>query len=204
LPRCYAPIGGFAERNDNSGNINRGYKTIKDLPINFQIKAPEVRLVGANSEPLGVMPTTRARQLAEEQGYDLVAISPMANPVVCKLMDYSKHKFEMQKREKEARKKSKIAEIKGMELSMRIEEHDMLFKAKHVSKFLQNGEKVRVIIKKVRGRLAAYAGQGIDTMNRFYEMVKEHGDIEQKPVLGGTVIVMVIAPKGSLSAKDKK
>jgi len=163
--------------------------------INDQIRATEVRLVGAEGEQLGFKKLAEAVAIAEEQGFDLVNISPATSPPVCKLMDYGKYRFEEQKKEKEARKKQRITEVKGMELSMRIEEHDMLFKAKQVSKFLKNGEKVRVLIKKVRGRLAVYANQGIENMYKFYEMVKDDCEMEQKPILSGTIITMILSPK---------
>ena len=172
-------------------------KIIKEYLINDQIRASEVRLVGVDGEQLGLKSLTEALALADEHGVDLVNISPTTSPPVCKLMDYGKYRFEEQKKEKDARKKQKATEVKGMELSMRIEEHDMLFKAKHVQKFLQSGEKVRVIIKKVRGRLAVYANQGIENMYKFHEMVKDFGDIEQKPTLTGTIITMILMPKNT-------
>jgi translation initiation factor IF-3 len=112
-------------------------------------------------------------------------------------MNYGKYKFEAQKKEKEAKKKQKAVDIKTMELSMRIEEHDMLFKAKQVRKFLQSGAKVKVLIKGVRGRLAGFAHQGIENMNKFFEMVQEDAIIDQKPTLAGTIITMMLAPKNA-------
>ncbi len=112
-------------------------------------------------------------------------------------MDYGKYKFITQKRDKEAKKKQKAAEIKGMELSLRIEEHDMRYKANQVAKFLQNGDKVRVIIKGVRGRMANFAHFGIDNMNKFYEMLQDYCVIDQKPLLSGSVITMILAPKNA-------
>ncbi len=110
-------------------------------------------------------------------------------------MDYGKYKFIAQKRDKDAKKKQKVAEVKGMELSMRIEEHDMRYKANQVAKFLKNGDKVRVIIKGVRGRMANFAHFGIENMNKFYEMLEEFCIMDQKPTLSGSVITMILAPK---------
>ena len=154
-----------------------------------------MRLLGVEGEQLGVVSLSEAMEKAEEQGLDLVNISPNATPPVCRIMNYGKYKFEAQKREKEAKKKQKAIEGKCMELSMRIEEHDMLFKAKQVRKFLQSGAKVRVIIKGVRGRLAGFAHQGIDNMNKFYEMLQDDCTVEQKPELAGSIITMILAPK---------
>ncbi len=165
--------------------------------INEQITATQVRLLGERGEQLGLFGIKEARQKAEELGLDLVNISPNATPPVCKIMNYGKYKFEAQKKEKDAKKKQKAIEVKTMELSMRIEEHDMQFKAKQVKKFLQSGAKVKVIIKGVRGRLAGFAHQGIENMNKFFEMVQEDCVMEQKPELLGSIITMGLAPKNA-------
>lgn len=165
--------------------------------INEQINAKEVRLLGENGEQLGIVSISDAREKAKLADLDLVAINPNGTPPVCKIMDYGKYKFIVQKREKDAKKKQKAADIKGMELSMRIEEHDMLYKAKAVSKFLQNGDKVKVIIKGVRGRMAQFSHFGIDNMNKFFEMVSADAIMDQKPTLSGSVITMMLAPKNT-------
>jgi len=157
--------------------------------------ASEVRLLGEKGEQLGIVSLAEALGEAENAGLDLVAINPNADPIVCRIMNYGKYKFIAQKRDKEAKKKQKVADIKGMELSMRIEEHDMRYKANQVAKFLQNGDKVRVIIKGVRGRMANFAHFGIDNMNKFYEMLQEYCVMDQKPILSGSVITMILAPK---------
>lgn len=168
---------------------------IKELLINEQITASKVRLLGPEGEPFGLVDRSEALSKARDYGMDLVNISPNATPPVCRIMNYGKYKFEAQKKEKDAKKKQKAIEIKGMELSMRIEEHDMLFKAKQVRKFLQSGAKVRVLIKGVRGRLAGFAHQGIENMNKFFEMVQEDCVMDQRPELAGSIITMVLAPK---------
>lgn len=175
------------------GRIN----IIKELFINEQITAPQIRLLGPEGEQLGLFNLKDAREKASEYGLDLVNISPKATPPVCKIMNYGKYKFEAQKKEKDAKKKQKAIDIKCMELSMRIEEHDMLFKAKQVKRFLQSGAKVRVIIKGVRGRLAGFSHQGIENMNKFFEMVQDDCVMEQKPALAGSIITMILAPKNA-------
>jgi len=152
-------------------------------------------LLGPEGEPLGLASRAEALSKANEYGLDLVNISPNATPPVCRIMNYGKYKFEAQKKEKDAKKKQKAVDVKGMELSMRIEEHDMLFKAKQVKKFLESGSKVRVLIKGVRGRLAGFAHQGIENMNKFFEMVQDECVMEQKPELAGSIITMILAPK---------
>ena len=174
-------------------NNFRRINIIKELSINEQITAKEVRLLGTEGQQLGIVSLQEALQQAEDAGLDLVAINPNATPIVCRIMDYGKYKFIAQKRDKDAKKKQKVAEIKGMTLSMRIEEHDMRYKAK----FLQNGDKVRVIIKGVRGRMANFAHFGIDNMNKFYEMLSEYCVMDQKPTLSGSVITMILAPKNA-------
>ncbi len=165
--------------------------------INEQITAQTVRLLGPEGEQLGICSIKEANEKADEFGLDLVNISPNANPPVCRIMNYGKYKFEAQKKEKEAKKKQKAVDIKTMELSMRIEEHDMLFKAKQVKKFLESGAKVKILIKGVRGRLAGFANQGIANMEKFYEMVQDEAIIDQKPQLTGTIITMMLAPKNT-------
>lgn len=152
-------------------------------------------MLGEQGEQLGICSLADALARAEDSGLDLVAINPNADPIVCRVMDYGKYKFIAQKRDKDAKKKQKVADIKGMELSMRIEDHDMRYKANQVAKFLQNGDKVRVIIKGVRGRMANFAHFGIDNMNKFFEMLEEYCVMDQKPLLSGSVITMILAPK---------
>ena len=162
--------------------------------INEEINAREVRLLGENGEQLGIMPLAKALEQAESEGKDLVNINPNATPPVCKIMDYGKYKFIIQKREKDAKKKQKVTEVKDMKLSLNIEEHDMLFKVKAVQKFLRAGDKVRVFIK-VHGRMASFAHFGIENMNKFYEMVKDDANMDQAPLLSGSMITMVLSPK---------
>lgn len=169
---------------------------IKDLLINDQINFPEVRLVGNQAEQLGIVSSAEANRTADEQNLDLVLISPNAKPPVCKLMDYGKYKFELQKKQREAKKKQKekMVELKGMRLGLNIGEHDMQFKAKTVIKFLQAGDKVKVSLR-LRGRERAYSAKAIETMNKFAELLSEHSVVEKKPKLNGFIVLMFLAPK---------
>ena len=119
--------------------------------INEEIRDREVRVIGADGAQLGVLPTQRALELAEEAGLDLVKIVPNAQPPVCKLMDYDKHRYEQAKREREMRKNQKVISVKEVQLSATIEENDVQTKAKNAIKFLQGGDKVKVSIR-FRGR----------------------------------------------------
>jgi translation initiation factor IF-3 len=176
--------------------IFRRNSTIKELQINEQIRDPQVRLVGEGGEQLGIMSAKQANALADEQGLDLVKISPNATPPVCKLMNYGKFKYEQAKKQQEARKKQResMTEIKGMRLGLQIGEHDMNFKAKNVIGFLQDGDKVKVSIR-LRGREMAYAGKAIDIMLKFADLVKEHAVIESRPMQSGYYVSMVLAPQ---------
>ena len=165
----------------------------QETQINDSIRDPEVRVVGANGEQLGIMSAREANKIAEEEGLDLVKISPSAVPPVCKIMDYGKYVFDKAKREKEQRKNQKIVALKEVQLSMTIEKHDIDVKAKHAQKFLTNGDKVKVSIR-MKGRQQARPEMGIEVMNTFFEVVKDFGVIEKAPEIMGRNIFMVLAP----------
>lgn len=131
---------------------------------------------------------------AEEESLDLVLMSPTATPPVCKIMDYGKHRFDTIKKEKEAKKKQKVSEVKGMQLSMNIADNDMQFKAKNVRKFLLNGDKVKVSLR-MFGRQLANPQMGMPIMEKFYEMLSDVCDLTSKPEINGRQIVMVLSPK---------
>ena len=162
--------------------------------INGQIRDKEVRVIAENGDQLGVMPVKEAMKLAQEAELDLVKIAPKAQPPVCKIMDYGKHRFEMIKREKDAKKKQKVQEIKGMQLSMNIADNDMAFKAKNVRKFLTNGDKVKVSLR-MFGRQLANPQMGLPIMDKFYNMLSDVADLTSKPEINGRQIIMVLSPK---------
>lgn len=166
----------------------------KELLINDQIIAKEVRLIGENGEQLGVMTLEKAKQLADNAGLDLVLMSANGNPVVCKLMDYGKYKFDTIKKEKELRKNQKVVEIKEIQLSMRIDQYHINFKLKNAQKILQDGDKVKVSLR-MRGREQAYAKNAIDVVNEFVESLAEFGSVDKKPEIMGRNVVVVINPK---------
>jgi translation initiation factor IF-3 len=145
-------------------------------------------------EIYGVMSAYEANSLAEERGLDLVKVAPQAIPPVCKLMDYGKFRFETSKKEKEARKNQRMTELKEMWLSMTIEQHDLETKAKVVSKFLSEGDKVKVSIR-MKGRQQAHPQIGIDVMNRFFACVEQDGVMDRRPMQEGRNILMVLVPK---------
>ena len=143
---------------------------------------------------VGIMSRDEALELANERKLDLVNISPNANPPVCKILDYGKYRYELQKREKEAKKKQKAMQIKEIRLSTFIEEHDINVKANTAAKFLKEGDKVKVSLR-FRGRERDYVSKGMDAMNKFAEVVSEVGNVEKKPEFEGRSLIMVVAPK---------
>ena len=170
------------------------YITIKkEHQLNEEIRDREVRLIGATGEQLGIVSSREALAIAEEAGLDLVKISPTANPPVCKVMNYGKYVFELSKKAKEAKKNQKVTEIKEIWLSMTIDIGDLQVKAKQAQKFLSGGNKVKVSIR-MRGRQMAHQEIGVEVMNRFYEMVKDFGTIEKRPLTEGRNIWMMLAP----------
>ena len=143
---------------------------------------------------IGIISREEALDLANERKLDLVNISPNANPPVCKILDYGKYRYELQKREKEAKKKQKTTQIKEIRLSTFIEEHDINVKANTAAKFLKDGDKVKVSLR-FRGREKDYASKGMDVMHKFAEIVAEVGNVEKKPEFEGRSLIMVVAPK---------
>nr|WP_242532047.1 translation initiation factor IF-3 [Salipiger thiooxidans] len=161
--------------------------------VNDRIRAPEIRLIGAEGENLGVQPPRRAMELAEQAGLDLVEISPNANPPVCKIMDFGKFKYEQQKRESEARKKQKIIEVKEIKFRPGTDTHDYDVKMRNVLKFLENGDKVKITLR-FRGREMAHQNLGRELLERVAEDVKEVGKVENMPKMEGRQMIMMIGP----------
>ena len=153
-----------------------------------------MRLIGADGTQYGIVSRNQALQIADEAELDLVKISPNALPPVCKLMNYGKYRFELLKKEKEAKKNQKVTEIKEIRLSMTIDVGDMNVKAKQATKFLQAGNKVKVSLK-MRGRQNAHSGLCVDVMNEFYEMVKDYAVMSKKPLTEGKNITMMLDPQ---------
>lgn len=153
-----------------------------------------MRLIGSSGEQLGIVSLAEAKNRAYAEGLDLVLISPTANPVVCKIMDYGKYKFEQIKKEKEIKKNQKVVEFKEVQLSMTIDTHDMETKAKHGNRFLKEGNKVKIVLR-MRGRQQAYAQNGVEIVKKFYQMLAENGTVDKEPEINGRSILLVVSPK---------
>ncbi|MEM9320017.1 MAG: translation initiation factor IF-3 [Pseudomonadota bacterium] len=161
--------------------------------VNDRIRAPEIRLIGADGENVGVVTPTRAMSMAEEVGLDLVEISPNAEPPVCKIMDFGKFKYEQQKRESEARKKQKTIEVKEVKLRPGTDDHDFERKVSDAIKFLEKGDKVKVTLR-FRGREMAHQNLGRDLLERVADKIEGIGKIENMPKMEGRQMVMMIGP----------
>ena len=166
----------------------------KETRINEEIRDKELRVIDETGEMIGIMSREDALRLAEEKKLDLVNISPNAKPPVCKILDYGKYRYEMQKREKEAKKKQKTMTVKEIRLSTFIEDHDIQVKAKTACKFLQDGDKVKVSLR-FRGREKDYTARGREVMDKFAEVCSEVSTIDKKPTFEGRSLTMFLAPK---------
>ena len=168
----------------------------KDMLINEEIREKEVRLIGADGEALGMMSSAAALKMAYERDLDLVLIAPQATPPVCRIMDYGKYRFDREKKEKEAKKKQQVVELKEVQLSCRIETHDFETKARNAVKFLTAGNKVRVVLR-FKGREMTHQELGRDVLTRFEAAVAPVGVVEKKPVLDGRLMTMIVVPAKS-------
>ncbi|MFO7264523.1 MAG: translation initiation factor IF-3 [Bacillota bacterium] len=166
----------------------------KDLLINENIRAREVRLIDTNGEQLGIVPLKEALRIAEEKNLDLVNVAPHAKPPVCRIMDYGKYRYEQSKREKEARKNQKIITVKEIRLSPTIEEHDLQTKLKSIVKFLQQGDKVKVSVR-FRGRQITHTEIGKRVLERIIADVGDLAVVEKKPNMEGRNMMTILAPK---------
>ena len=164
------------------------------MRINSRIRAREVRAIGEAGEQLGVLTTQEALKRAEEAGLDLVEVAPTAVPPVCRIIDYSKYKYEQEKREKEARKKQRVIHIKEVRMGPKIGEHDYQFKLRNLEDFLKRGDKVKVTMM-FRGREMAHVNLGRKIFDRLASDISAVGEIEEQPRLEGRIIGMVIRAK---------
>ena len=165
----------------------------KELQINDEIRAKEVRIIGDNGEQLGVLQTSAALAMAYEKDLDLVLIAPNAEPPVCRIMDYGKYRFERDKKEKEAKKKQTVVEVKEVQLSCRIDTHDFETKVKHAHRFIGDGNKVRVVVK-FKGREMSHLDIGRDILEKFEQACADVGTVDKRPALEGRFMSMIINP----------
>ena len=171
-------------------------KAISELMINEQIRDKEVRVIGEDGEQLGIMPVKEAQKLAEEAGLDLVKIAPTAKPPVCKIVDYGKFKYEQTRKEKEARKKQKVIEVKEIRLSPNIDTNDLNTKVNAAKKFLTKGDKVKITLR-FRGREMAHMNNSKHILDDFAASLSDIAVVEKPPKVEGRSMTMFLTEKRS-------
>ncbi|MEY4110891.1 MAG: hypothetical protein RLZZ46_1246 [Bacteroidota bacterium] len=188
------PIGSGSRPKPSDNRGNRGRVQKKDEhAINNYITAPTVRVVGDGIEN-GVFPLSKALQIAQAAGLDLVEIAPMAEPPVCKVIDYKKFLYEQKKKQKEIKAKATKIVVKEIRFGPNTDDHDFNFKKNHAQKFLEEGSKVKAFVL-FRGRSILFKEKGELLLLKFAQELAEHGKVEQLPMLEGKKMLMVIAPK---------
>ena len=169
---------------------------ISDLMINGQIRDKEVRLIANDGEQLGVMSAREAQKLADEAGLDIVKISPKAKPAVCKIIDYGKYKYEQTRKEKLAKKKQKVIDVKEVRMSPNIDTNDLNTKINHAKKFLAKGARVKVTLR-FRGRELAHVNASKYILDDFAKALEDVATIDKKPKFEGRSMTMFLAPKNN-------
>lgn len=175
----------------------------KYIRINEYIRVPEVRVIGPNSEQLGVMMVRRAVELARESGLDLVEVAPMAKPPVCRIIDFSKYKYEQEKKERKSKKTQHVTRLKEIRVKPHIDEHDYQVKLKQAAAFLGKHDKVKINLF-FRGREMAFKDQGKQLLGRFLTDLVDHGQLEKDLGIEGRVMAVVLAPRSAKKAEPQK
>lgn len=174
-------------------NTNAPVRESDGPRINREIKSKEVRLINYNGENLGVVSITEALKIAQEVGLDLIEISPQVTPPVCKVLDYGKYKYEMQKKKNEAKKNQKVVNIKELKLRPMIDTHDYEVKVKQAKKFLEQGDKVKFTMR-YKGREMSANDMGKEILNRLIEDLEGIGKVDSAPKLEGKQMFMIVSP----------
>lgn len=177
----------------------------KDLRINRQIRAREVFLIDENGEQKGVINTYDAYRMAEEAGLDLVEVSPMANPPVCKILDFGKYRYEMEKKQKEAKKNQAVTKLKEVRMQSKIADNDVNTKSKAISEFLSEGNKVKVSIR-FKGRTMTHPELGKEVLDTILVKLSEMGcafNLDKSAFMEGKMMSMMLSPAKSAKAKPK-
>ena len=163
------------------------------MRVNRRIRAPEIRLIDAEGKQLGTYITSKALELAEGQGFDLVEISPTAKPPVCKIMDYGKFKYQQTKKQKEAKKHQVVVTLKEVKFRPTTDQHDLDFKMRNIERFLEEGHKVKATVV-FRGREMAYKDHGRKVLEEILGFVKEKSQLEVPPKMEGRQMMMILSP----------
>ena len=174
-------------------NNNRGRKKADDTVMNERIRERELRVISDDGEQFGIISRDEALKIADERGVDLVLVSPDAKPPVAKVMDYGKHKYQLEKKKKEAKKNQKKIDVKEVKFSCKIAENDIAYKVKHAREFLEKGKHVKLRVF-LRGREMSTPELGIEVLNRIWPMVEDLGNLEQPASQEGRYINMYVTP----------
>lgn len=186
----------------NGGPLTEGGVAITGkLRVNEMVRSPQVRLISSTGEQLGITPIEEAQRVALEQDLDLVEVAPQGNPPVCKIMDYSKFCYEQEQKLKAARKKQNIIVVKEMKMRPKIDIHDYETKKKHVVRFLNQGNKVKMTIM-FRGREMTHTELGLNLLNRLAEELSDIATVEARPRLDGRNMTMVLNPIATLAKEE--
>jgi len=177
-------------------------KRADKLRLNKAIRAHRVRLIKSNGDQAGIVDISEARDLAAAENLDLVEISPQADPPVCKIMNFGKYKFQQSKKKKDAKQKQKQIQVKEIKFKPRIDEHDYQTKVRHIRRFLNHGDKVRVFVQ-FRGREMAHRDIGAKILDRVIEEVQDIGTIERRPLMEGNTMAMYVIGNEN-AGKNKK
>ncbi len=166
----------------------------KGLRVNEQIRVREVRLIDDEGEQKGIVPTIEALKMARERELDLVEVAPTANPPVCKILDYGKYRFELEKKLRDSKKKQKLLKLKEIRMQPKIGVGDLDFKSKHVQEFLAEGNKVKVTVR-FRGRELAHTELGLEVLNEVLKRLGDEYVVEKQPAMEGRFMSMILNPK---------
>ncbi|HEY9681995.1 MAG TPA: translation initiation factor IF-3 [Oculatellaceae cyanobacterium] len=173
----------------------------RDLPLlNERIRDREVRLIDEDGNQQGIIPTREALKIAQEKGLDLFLVQPDANPPVAKIMDYGRFKFDQEKRDREARRKNHVVDVKELKMRYKIEEHDYQVKLRAAKKFLSDGDKIKVLTI-LRGREMQHKSMAMDLMTKFANELKELAIMDREPKMEGKSVIMILSPVPSRGGK---
>jgi translation initiation factor IF-3 len=171
-------------------NQDRGFQ----IRVNHRIRVPEVRVIGADGNMLGVMATHEAMRMAQDQGLDLVEINPKSMPPVCKILDFGKYKYEEKKKNAEAKRKQTIVEVKEVKLRPKTDDHDLAFKVKAARRFLEAGHKVKFTVR-FRGREITHPEKAHEQLNTLIQGVEDLANVETRPAMEARTMMLIVAPK---------
>lgn len=176
------------------------YQDTKKVRANERIRSPQIRLIGSNGEQIGIVPVKDALRRAQEEGLDLVEVAPNVRPPVCRILDLGKYLYSLSKKEKEARKKQKVIDVKEIKLTSKIEEHDFQTKLRNARKFIERGDKVKLTMY-FRGREITHMDLGEKIIKRFITEISDVGEVERNDGLEGNAIHLYLTPKAGMKKK---